>query len=111
MELLLGQRERESEPQQLQTSIDNLAEEVKQVAHAKYKSDLQNCVCNFFKLCLLLFLIQVFITTAELSTMSVQEAANLETVEWKRCILSQPKIYPLYQIVLDQGMIIFIYGS
>ena len=40
MELLLGQRERESEPQQLQTSIDNLAEEVKQVALAKYKSDL-----------------------------------------------------------------------
>ena len=50
MELLLGQRERESEPQQLQTSIDNLAEEVKQVAHAKYKSDLQNCVCNFVKI-------------------------------------------------------------
>ena len=49
MELLLGQRERESEPQQLQTSIDNLAEEVKQVAHAKYKSELQNCVCNFFQ--------------------------------------------------------------
>ena len=45
MELLLGQRK--SGPQQLQTSIDNLAVEVKQVALAKYKSDLQNCVCNF----------------------------------------------------------------
>ena len=48
MELLLGQRKRR--PQQLQTSIDNLAVEVKQVALAKYKSDLQNCVCNFFKI-------------------------------------------------------------
>ena len=48
MELLLGQRK--SGPQQLQTSIDNLAVEVKQVALAKYKSDLQNCVCNFFKI-------------------------------------------------------------
>ena len=48
MELLLGQRK--SGPQRLQTSIDNLAEEVKQVALAKYKSDLQNCVCNFVKI-------------------------------------------------------------
>ena len=48
MELLLGQRKRR--PQQLQTSIDNLAVEVKQVALAKYKSNLQNCVCNFVKI-------------------------------------------------------------
>ena len=99
MELLLGQRK--SGPQQLQTSIDNLAVEVKQVATNLI---FKIVFVTFSRLCLLLLLIQVFITTAELSSVSVQEAANLETVEWKRCILSQSKMYPLYHFVLNRGM-------
>ena len=109
MELLLGQRK--SGPQQLQTSIDNLAVEVKQVALAKYKSNLQNCVCNFVKI---MFATSSYPGVHHHSRVEYyvsSRGSQLGNCGVEKVYIISTQIYPLYQIVLDQGMIIVIYGS